>query len=533
LGAVVAKRDIVAFLRWIRLSNAFITDSNGVIVLSGDKDLTYRTMPGASVTALPDQIKMDRYKRTSFEPVQIAPSDKTSYRELVNIAGKSDPFIWVSKSVVDASISIHIAQAQPELVHLETQRPWMFMLITIAGAMLIVALAASTLYLRAKRRAVEAAEGANRAKSLFLANMSHEIRTPMNGVIGMAQLLSDTSLTEVQRNFVHNITVSGELLLGIINDILDLSKIDAGRMDFERQPFDLKPLVEAVAVLLSVRAKEKCIELCIDIAPDAEGYFLGDGLRIRQILLNLTGNAVKFTNDGEVKVSVKSVVNGLRFEVLDSGIGIPAEARDRLFTNFSQVDASTSRKFGGTGLGLSISKRLVEGMGGKIGVDSAPERGSCFWFELPLTTVAAPIQAIQQVTQPTATVQAQVENVANTLLLVEDNKVNQMVALSQLDRLGYNVDLAENGVEAVAAANAKRYDLILMDMHMPEMDGIEATRQIRSQPGPNADTPIVALTANVMQSDQDACRDAGMNDFLTKPFSREVLATCLERWLKP
>ncbi len=374
-------------------------------------------------------------------------------------------------------------------------------------------------------KATRHAEMTAQGKSDFLAMMSHEMRTPLNGIIGMTGLLESKHLDERQLECVEVIRRSGETLLAIIDDVLDFSKIEAGRLTLEKADFDAARATLDAMQIVEHSAVDKSLTLSIYLDPTLPTRVSGDLIRLRQVLLNLLSNAIKFTARGEIAVRVELRAANrdgyeVYFSVKDQGIGISDEQRSRLFQPFSQAEASTARMFGGTGLGLAISKRLVGLMGGTIGVESRPGEGSLFWFTIRVgASVSLPphTPAPMKAADPTGA----------HLLLVEDNPINQKVALLMLHKLGYQVDVANNGFEALHAVGSAHYDLILMDCVMPEMDGFEATRRLRSGGGHGAEVPIIAMTANAFADDRKACLAAGMNDFLSKPVRQAELASVL------
>jgi signal transduction histidine kinase len=531
MGAVVAKVNMSYLSYLTKQLDIYVADKNGIIILAHDNEMLMKATPNSIISRLSPAEQDALYLRHHFDELSIINLNQ-KYPELKQINYEIYPHVLAEQSLPEYGLTIYGEIDVPTLSLLESENSVRKVLVSALGSLMIITLAGLTVYFRGIKEASYKADASSRAKGEFLANMSHEIRTPMNAVIGLAELALGSKDDKLRQDYLQQIYESAKSLLEILNDILDISKIEAGEMVIVNEVFDLDELMNSLRRMFSFRTQEKSLILNIIRPPSLPGKLIGDQKRLQQVLVNLLGNAIKFTEHGSVQLEIRSIETHnskiqVNFDVKDSGIGMTEEQLNKLFKSFVQADNSISRKYGGTGLGLSISRQLAHLMGGEIQVQSEPGIGSTFslqlTLEVPSTDQAVEFNQRQQLLNAES---LKADDVAllrdKRVLLVEDNRVNQLVASQLLKKNGIVVDIANHGQEAIDLLQSKQYSLILMDIQMPVMDGLEATRRIRKDDRFKF-LPIIAMSAGVTLEEQDQCAAAGMTAFLSKPIDSKLL----------
>lgn len=554
VGGVVVKRHMRNLFHLTSRNPAFLVDEYGVVVASTVEAALWHYLPDSAAAGLGTDFLQDRYRQAALSVLDIRADRSLATVSLVHLLQDPTPSLMTARPIGDSGLRLVYFTPVPDLLSMRERARMTFWLVFVTGALILTLVAGAITYILQSRRRVsalrysyqklsalsrelarekEVAQAADQAKSRFLATMSHELRTPFSGILGMVEMLRGSALPAEATEQVSLLERSARALLGLLNDILDFSKIDAGQLTVETVAFDLKTVVDDLQHIQSVVAAAKGIGLTVSgLQRPLVG--LGDPDRLRQILNNFLSNAVKFTAMGGIEVKVETAGEGagrlLKLSVSDSGPGISQETRAHLFQPFFQGDASTTRRHGGTGLGLAISKRIAEAMGGTVGVKSEPGLGSTFWLEVPFP---------ENDGRPLASEGRQPEvgqappTVRRRLLLADDDEVNRLVIGGMLRRIGHDVVFALDGRQAVHEVSRQPFDMVIMDMHMPEMDGIEATRAIRTLPPPRGRIPVVGLTADAIAENRPQYMAAGLDDLLTKPISAPDLAAVIRRFTEP
>ena len=552
-GGVVVKRNIRNLFHLTSRNPSFLVDEYGVAVASTSEQTLWHYLPDSAAAGLGTDFLQDRYHQSAISVIDIRADRSLAAVSLVHLMGDPMPSLMTARPIGDSGLRLVYFTPVPELLMMRQRAAMTFWLVFATGCLMLTVVAGGFTYSLQSRRRVtalrysyqklsalsrelaiekETAQAADRAKSRFLATMSHELRTPFSGILGTVEMLKETSLPPEAVEHVGLIDRSARALLGVLNDILDFSKIGEGPMTVDKIPFELKGLIEDLWRLHSPVTSAKGLGLTVE-GLERQVVGLGDPDRLRQILNNFLSNAVKFTAMGSIRLQVEIAGERegrrLTISVVDSGIGMAADIQEHLFKPFFQADASTSRRHGGTGLGLAISRNLAEAMGGKVGARSEAGQGSTFWLEIPFPENDGMFAAGSAAPKPSPTV-APTAVVRRKLLLADDDEVNRLVVGGMLRRLGHEVILANDGRQAVHEVTRQEFDLVIMDMHMPEMDGMEATRAIRTLQNLKGQVPIVGLTADAIVENRAAYLASGLNDLLTKPISAPELAAVIKRF---